>query len=151
MSFGGTKNGAFGAEAVVFLDPELATGSEYVRKQVTQLPSKMRYLSAQFNALLHDDLWIDLGRHSNSMATHLHELVADLDGVDAGESPQVNSLFPRLPADWIEPLRTWCFFWDWDVAVSQVRWMTAWDTTERDVERFSAGIRTISEAGVVKS
>ena len=151
VSFGGTKNGAFGAEAVVFLDPELATGSEYVRKQVTQLPSKMRYLSAQFNALLSDDLWIELGRHSNSMATHLHERVAALDGVDVGVSPQVNSLFPRLPVDWIEPLRDWCFFWDWDVAAHQVRWMTAWDTTERDVERFAAGIRTISEAGGEKS
>ena len=145
VSFGGTKNGAFGAEAVVFLDPKLATGSEYVRKQVTQLPSKMRFLSAQFNALLHDELWIDLGRHSNTMATNLHQLVAELPGVDVGTPPQVNSLFPRLPGDWIEPLRDWCFFWDWDVTVQQVRWMTAWDTTERDVERFAAGIRTISE------
>jgi len=150
VSFGGTKNGAFGAEAVVFLDPELATGSAYVRKQVTQLPSKMRYLSAQFNALLRDDLWIDLGRHSNAMATHLHQLVADLPGVDVGASPQVNSLFPRLPADWIDPLRNWCFFWDWDVTVHQVRWMTAWDTTERDVERFAAGVRTISEGAGTK-
>ncbi|MDA9293081.1 beta-eliminating lyase-related protein [bacterium] len=145
VSFGGTKNGAFGAEAVIFLDPKLATGSEYVRKQVTQLPSKMRYLSAQFNALLHDELWIDLGRHSNTMATNLHHLVAELPGVDVGTPPQVNSLFPRLPGDWIEPLRDWCFFWDWDVSARQVRWMTAWDTTERDVERFAAGIRTISE------
>ncbi len=97
VSFGGTKNGAFGAEAVVFLDSDLAVGSEYVRKQVTQLPSKMRYLSAQLNALLHDDLWIELGRHSNSMATHLHELVAELPGVDVGPTPQVNSLFPGCP------------------------------------------------------
>lgn len=146
VSFGGTKNGAFGAEAVVFLDPDLATGSEYVRKQVTQLPSKMRYLSAQFNALLHDDLWIALGRHSNSMATRLHELVVELPGVDLGPAPQVNSLFPRLPAEWIEPLRDWCFFWDWDVTVNQVRWMTAWDTTERDVERFAAGVGAVSAA-----
>jgi threonine aldolase len=146
VSFGGTKNGAFGAEAAIFLDPSLADGSEYVRKQVTQLPSKMRYLSAQLNALLDDDLWIDLGRHSNAMATHLHELVAELPRVDLGASPQVNSLFPSLPADWIEPLRDWCFFWDWDVTTQQVRWMTAWDTTERDVERFAAGVRAFSRA-----
>ncbi len=146
VSFGGTKNGALGAEAIVFLDPDLATGSEYVRKQVTQLPSKMRYLSAQFNALLRDDLWIELATHSNSMATRLHELVVAVPGVELGPTPQVNSLFPELPADWIEPLRNWCFFWDWDVTRHQVRWMTAWDTTERDVERFAAGVEAMSQA-----
>jgi threonine aldolase len=146
VSFGGTKNGALGAEAIVFLDPDLATGSEYVRKQVTQLPSKMRYLSAQFNALLRDDLWIELGTHSNSMATRLHELVAAVPGVELGPTPQVNSLFPQLPTEWIEPLRDWCFFWDWDVSRHQVRWMTAWDTTERDVERFAAGVQAMSRA-----
>ncbi|MGA9275641.1 threonine aldolase family protein [Ilumatobacter sp.] len=143
VSFGGTKNGALGAEAIVFVDPELAVGSEYVRKQVTQLPSKMRYLSAQLNALLRDDLWIELGGHSNAMATHLDELVRDIDGVELAERPQVNSLFPRLPAPVIAPLRDWCFFWDWDVSEQQVRWMTAWDTTTRDVERFAAGVRAI--------
>ena len=98
---------------------------------------------------LHADaqlLWIALGHHSNSMATRLHELVVDLPGVDLGPAPQVNSLFPRLPAAWIEPLRDWCFFWDWDVTVNQVRWMTAWDTTERDVERFAAGVGAVSAA-----
>lgn len=141
VSFGGTKNGALGAEAVVFLDPELAIGSEYVRKQVTQLPSKMRYLAAQFNALLDDDLWIDLGRHSNDMARRLHELVAAVDGVDVGAPPQVNSVFPILPVESIAPLRAWCFFWDWDPSIHQVRWMTAWDTTTGDVETFAEGVR----------
>jgi threonine aldolase len=143
VSFGGTKNGALGAEAVVFLDPELAVGSDYVRKQVTQLPSKMRYIAAQFNALLHDDLWIQLGDHSNSMATRLHALVADIEGVNVGNPPQVNSIFPTLPAQMIEPLREWCFFWDWDETIQQVRWMTAWDTTQDDIERFAAGVRAL--------
>ena len=142
VSFGGTKNGALGAEAAIFLDPDLAAGSEYVRKQVTQLPSKMRYLSAQFNALLTDDLWISLGAHSNEMATRLHGLVADVPGIDIGPVPQVNSLFPCLPPEITEPLRDWCFFWDWDVSRHQVRWMTAWDTTPLDVERFAAGVAT---------
>ena len=144
VSFGGTKNGLLGAEAVVFLTPELATGSDYVRKQVTQLPSKMRYLAAQFNAVLADDLWIELGAHSNSMATDLHRLVNDVDGVKIGASPQVNSLFPSLRPDMIDPLRDWCFFWDWDTTCDQVRWMTAWDTTPSDVERFADGVRTLA-------
>jgi threonine aldolase len=143
VSFGGTKNGALGAEAVVFLNPELAIGSDYVRKQVTQLPSKMRYIAAQFNALLHDDLWIRLGAHSNEMATNLHSLVSDIPGVNVGDAPQVNSIFPTLPAEMIEPLREWCFFWDWDEAIHQVRWMTAWDTTQDDIERFASGVRTL--------
>lgn len=146
VSFGGTKNGAFGAEAVIFLDPDLAVGSEYVRKQVTQLPSKMRYLSAQLDALLRDDLWITLGAHSNAMATRLYERVRALPGIDVGPAPQVNSLFPRLPAEMIEPLRRWCFFWDWDATVHQVRWMTAWDTTDADVERFAAGVEALALA-----
>lgn len=144
VSFGGTKNGAFGAEAVIFLNADVETGSAYVRKQVTQLPSKMRFLAAQFNALLHDDLWIRLGEHSNAMATRLHSLVRTIDGVHVGPLPQVNSLFPTLAPEMIEPLREWCFFWDWDPAIHQVRWMTAWDTTEDDIERFAAGVRTIT-------
>ncbi len=143
VSFGGTKNGAFGAEAVVFLNDDVETGSAYVRKQVTQLPSKMRFIAAQFNALLADDLWIRLGEHSNAMARRLHGLVSGIDGVDVGPLPQVNSLFPTLPPDLIEPLREWCFFWDWDPTVHQVRWMTAWDTTDEDVESFAAGVRAL--------
>ena len=144
VSFGGTKNGLLGAEAIVFLDPDHSIGVDYVRKQVTQLPSKMRYLAAQFNAVLADDLWIELGAHSNAMATDLHRRVSDVPGVDAGQAPQVNSLFPHLEPSMIEPLRDWCFFWDWDVAVHQVRWMTAWDTTPEDVERFADGVRALS-------
>ncbi len=144
VSFGGTKNGLLGAEAVVFLRPELAVGSEYVRKQVTQLPSKMRYLAAQFNAVLDGDLWIDLAAHSNAMATELHRLVDGVPGVDAGAKPQVNSLFPTLDPAMIEHLRTWCFFWDWDPSIHQVRWMTAWDTTQDDVEAFANGVRALA-------
>ncbi|MFK7916863.1 MAG: low specificity L-threonine aldolase [Ilumatobacter sp.] len=146
VSFGCTKNGAFGAEAVVFLNPDVEAGSEFVRKQVTQLPSKMRFLAAQFNAMLANDLWIELGAHSNMMATRLHGLVSGIDGVDIGPEPQVNSMFPTLQPTMIEPLRDWCFFWDWDPTIHQVRWMTAWDTTQEDIERFAAGVRALSRA-----
>ncbi len=96
VSFGGTKNGLLGAEAVVFLDRAASTGSEYVRKQVTQLPSKMRYLAAQFNAVLDGDLWIELAGHANAMATELHRLTSVIPGVELGDKPPVNSVFPRL-------------------------------------------------------
>ncbi len=143
VSFGGTKNGLLGAEAVVFLNDRAGIGSEYVRKQVTQLPSKMRYLAAQFNAVLEGDLWIRLAAHSNAMASDLHRLTSVIPGVDLGEKPQVNSLFPSLPPEIIEPLRAWCFFWDWDTIRHQVRWMTAWDTTPDDVAAFADGVAAL--------
>ncbi len=144
VSFGGTKNGLLGADAVVFLNREAAVGSEYVRKQVTQLPSKMRFLAAQFNAVLADDLWLCLGEHSNTMAQLLHDRVAVLPGVEAGPSPAVNSIYPALPPSIIKPLQAWSFFWDWDVTKHQVRWMTAWDTTIEDVEAFVAGVAELA-------
>jgi len=143
VSFGGTKNGLLGAEAVIFLSPAVAEGSQYVRKQVTQLPSKMRFLAAQFNAVLHDDLWIGLASHANEMATELHRLTHAIDGVELAGPPAVNSLFPRLPADVIGPLRDWCFFWDWDVSQHEVRWMTAWDTTAEDARTFARGVELL--------
>ncbi len=141
LSFGGTKNGLMGAEAVVFCNPAAAVGAEFVRKQSTQLPSKMRFLAAQFNAILHDDRWIDLATHANAMAAELYASTIGIDGVDLGGPPAVNSLFPCLPPGVIDELRDWCFFWDWDVARHQVRWMTAWDTTSADIEAFVDGLK----------
>jgi threonine aldolase len=141
VSFGGTKAGLLGGEAVVYLNPELAERAIYVRKQVNQLPSKMRFVAAQFNALLDDGLWLRLAAHANAMSRRLYDLTCDIAAIRYGGPPEVNSLFPTLPAEAIEPLREWCFFWDWDVHASQVRWMTAWDTTTEDVDRFAAGVR----------
>jgi threonine aldolase len=144
LTFGGTKNGLLGAEAVVFLEPALAERARYVRKTITQLPSKMRFVAAQFNALLDGELWLRNARHSNEMAAQLYDAVAGLDAVEVAK-PQVNGLFPTLPADVIAALQGWSFFWDWDVANHQVRWMTSWDTTADDVERFAAGVSAAIE------
>ncbi len=145
LSFGGAKAGLAFGEAVVYLDPALAKRAMYVRKQVNQLSSKMRFVAAQFNALLHDDLWIRRAEHANAMTGRLYHLTAELPAVTVANEPQVNSMFPSLPAAMIEPLREWCFFWDWDVERSQVRWMTSWDTTLDDVERFAAGVRHLAD------
>jgi threonine aldolase len=140
LSFGGTKAGLAFGEAVVFLDPELASRAMFIRKQVTQLPSKMRFVAAQFNALLTDDLWIRLAEHSNAMGHRLYDATKGLPRLSYDTAPQVNSVFPVLPTELIAPLQDWCFFWDWDTSRSQVRWMTAWDTTADDVDRFAAGV-----------
>ena len=104
----------------------------------------MRYISAQFSALLADDLWIDNARHANDMARRLHATVADHRSFAIGAQPAVNSLFPTfspdVPSEAVEALRDWSFFYDWDPHQRQVRWMTAWDTTLDDLEGFRAGI-----------
>ncbi|MEY2402052.1 MAG: threonine aldolase [Ilumatobacteraceae bacterium] len=141
LCFGGTKAGLVGGEAVVFLNPALADRAKYVRKQVNQLPSKMRFVAAQFLALLDGDRWIDLAAHANSMCRRLYELTSDIPSVAHAGPPEVNSVFPSIPREAIEPLQDWTFFWDWDVDRSQVRWMTAWDTSNDDIERFAAGVR----------
>ena len=103
------------------------------------LPSKMRYLAAQFNALLEGDLWLLNARHSNEMAALLYDAVVGVEAIDITK-PQVNGLFPIIPAAAVRMLQEWSFFWEWDPARSQVRWMTSWDTTARDVEQFAAGV-----------
>jgi len=143
VSFGGTKAGLAFGEAVVYLRPELAKRAKYVRKMVNQLPSKMRFVAAQFNALLRDDLWIRLAEGSNRTARRLYEATRDVPGVSYDAAPEVNSVFPRLPHGAIAPLQAWCFFWDWDVSRDQVRWMTSWDTTDDDVDRFADGVRAV--------
>jgi threonine aldolase len=128
-------------EAVVFLTPGLADGAKFVRKQAAQLPSKMRYVAAQFEALLRDDLWIRNGRHANDMALRLAGRVEAIEGVKLSRQPEVNSVFASLPRPAIEALQAWSFFWDWDVAADEVRWMTSYDTTVEDLDRFAAGVR----------
>jgi threonine aldolase len=146
VSFGGTKNGMMYGEAVVFLRPELASRAVYVRKQLTQLPSKARYISAQFLALFHDDLWLRLAGHANAMTARLHEHVRDLPGLQLDRPPVVNSVFPCLPREAIRALQAWCPFYDWEPARNQVRWMTAWDTSEADVDAFAAGVHAVLNA-----
>ena len=139
VTFGGTKNGLMGAEAVIIADPSRWPAARYLRKQATQLPSKMRFLAAQFNAVLADGLWLDLAMHANAMAADLGRRVIALPGVHLDSPPEVNSVFVRLPPEAIEPLRRWTFFWDWDTSRHQVRWMTSWDTTAEDVDTFIDG------------
>jgi threonine aldolase len=143
LTFGATKNGMMYGEAVVYLTDRFASVAPFVRKQVTQLPSKMRFVAAQMCALLRDDLWFDLAANANAMATRLYAATVDIPDVVYDAAPTVNSVFPHLPAHAIAPLREWSFFWDWAVATRQVRWMTAWDTTADDVDAFAAGVREL--------
>jgi threonine aldolase len=139
VSFGGTKNGMFGAEAVLLRRGVASDRSGFIRKQSTQLPSKMRYTAAQFVEALTDNFWIETASHANKMAMRLYDALAHIDSLQIS-SPAVNSLYPILPVAVKERLQAWNFFWDWDVPRSQVRWMTSWDTSPEDVDAFAAGV-----------
>jgi threonine aldolase len=141
VSFGGTKNGLLGAEAVVLLEPRLATGFEYVRKQSMQLASKMRFLAAQFDALLTDELWLSLAGHANAMAARLVRAVDGIPGVAVTRPVQANAVFATLPADAAAELQERFPFYVWDETAGEVRWMCAWDTTEEDVDTFAGAVR----------
>jgi threonine aldolase len=140
VSFGGTKNGLMLGEAVIFKDRETAGGAVYLRKQTTQLASKMRFISAQMIALLTDDLWIASAGHANRMAARLDAAVRSIRGVSLERPTQVNSLFPTIPHQAIQPLQDWVPHYTWNHALNQVRWVCSWDTTEDDVDQFAAGV-----------
>ncbi len=138
LSFGGTKNGLMLGEAVIFFAPELAEHYRYARKQGMQLASKMRFVAAQFTALLTDDLWRRNARHANHMAQVLAERVRGIAGVEIVYAVQANAVFARLPVEVIPALQREFFFYPWDVERGEVRWMTSFDTEEADVAEFAA-------------
>ena len=143
LSFGGTKNGALGAEAVIVMNDELGREARFQRKQQMQLASKMRYLAAQFVALLEDELWRRNAGHANAMAARLAEAVRDLPGVELRQAVDSNAVFAALDARHIRSLqRDWDFYL-WGSGENVVRWMTAFDTTEADVDAFVAAVRTV--------
>ena len=141
VSFGGTKNGLLGAEAVVLLNPQIAHDFLYIRKQSMQLASKMRFLAAQFDALLSGELWLRCAGHANAMASRLAAGLDGVPGLTITRRVQTNAVFATLPPPVIESLQAQYPFYTWDEAVGEVRWMCSWDTTEADVDEFAVAVR----------
>ncbi|HEY3774237.1 MAG TPA: beta-eliminating lyase-related protein [Solirubrobacteraceae bacterium] len=148
LSLGGTKNGLMLGEAVIVRGGASEAGNTlaFLRKQTLQLASKMRYVSAQFDAYLHDELWRRTASHANAMATRLGAAVASIDGVEIAQVVQTNAVFARIPTATIAPLQERFAFHVWDQPQSIVRWMCAWDTTEDDVDAFAAAIADVLSA-----
>ena len=141
LSFGGAKNGMMFGEAVVFFDPKLAVGFKYLRKQGTHLPSKMRFISAQFEALLAKDLWRRNAEHSNRMAQLLAAELAKLPQIKFTQKVESNGVFAILPKKYIPLLQKKYFFYVWNEQTSEVRFMTSFDTTEDDIKDFVRLVR----------
>ena len=141
VSFGGTKNGLLGAEAVVLLNPDLAHDFLYIRKQSMQLASKMRFLAAQFDAMLSDELWLRCAGNANAMAARLAAALDGAPGLTITRPVETNAVFAKLPPAVIGSLRSEFPFYVWDEHANEVRWMCSWDTTEEDVDQFSVAVR----------
>jgi threonine aldolase len=147
LSFGGTKNGLMLGEAVCFFSGEAhAVAAAFVQKQAMQLASKMRYIAAQFDALLENDRWLHYASHSNAMARSLHQQIRDIAGVRVTRSVDCNAIFAVLQRDAIERLQREFFFYVFDEGPPEVRWMTHWATTKNDVDRFATAVRTACAA-----
>lgn len=138
LSFGGTKNGMLFGESVVFLKPGKSAEFKYLRKQGMQLASKMRYISAQFEAYLTKDLWRTNAMHANKMAQLLYEKMSSIPGIKITQKVQANAVFAIIPSHLVETLQEKYFFYVWDEITSEVRWMTSFDTTPGDIDGFSS-------------
>jgi threonine aldolase len=143
LSFGGTKNGIMGGEAVVFFNPALSKDFLYLRKQGMQLASKMRFIAAQFEALLTDDLWKRSAEHANRMARVLEAEVRKIPQVRVVWKVEANGVFAQIPRHAIAKIKEKYFFYPWIEEECIVRWMCSFDTTEDDVKDF---VRVVAEA-----
>ncbi len=143
LSFGGTKNGMMFGEAVIIFNKELARDFKYIRKQGMQLHSKMRFISAQFSALLSNDLWKKNAHHANRMAKLLEAELRTVRGVTITQTVDANSVFAILPKEVITPLQEKNFFYIWNDRTMEVRLMCAFDTTEDEVKTFGEKLRSL--------
>ena len=136
VSFGGTKNGMMYGEAVIFFDRKHSEDFKYLRKQGMQLASKMRYISAQFERYLTDDLCLELALHSNKMAKILEKEIRNIPGIEITQAVESNMVFAIIPKEITEALQREYFFYVRNEMKNEVRWMCAWDTTEEDIMGF---------------
>ena len=143
LSFGGTKNGMMFGEAVVFFNKELSRNFVFIRKQGMQLASKMRFISAQFEAFLSNDLWLRNARHANSMARLLYGDVKDIPGVEVPYRVESNAVFAVIPKWSISKLQEEYFFYVFDERKPLVRWMCSFSTTEEDINGFVDTLKRI--------
>ena len=140
LSLGGTKAGMMYGEAVVVFNKKLDTLIAFKHKQVMQLASKTRFIAAQFEAMLSNDLWRRTATHANNMARLLHTSLANHPEIKITKPVQANAVFAEIPRHWYEPLQVHNPFYVWKDSSHEVRLMCSWDTTEQDIKAFRAAI-----------
>ena len=146
LSLGGTKNGLLFGEAVVFLRPGLDEDFKYTRKQLMQLPSKTRYLAAQFRELLGTELWRENAAHANQMAKVLSEGLQRSTYAQVTQPTEVNAVFARFPKSMVSELRKQAFFYVWDETTFECRLMTSWDTELDEINAFLQKLEILGQS-----
>lgn len=144
LSFGGTKNGLLGVEAVVIFDPAKAWEFELRRKRAGHLPSKHRYLSAQMAAYLQDGLWLRLAAHANQMGARLAQGITALPGAGLMHPAEANIVFATWPEgghDRAQGAGAVYHPWAVEPGAEAARLVTSWATSEADVDAFLAALR----------
>jgi threonine aldolase len=149
LTFGGTKNGIMGGEAVVFFNPALSEDFLYLRKQGMQLASKMRFIAAQFEALLTNDLWRRSADHANRMAQLLELELKKVPNVKIVWKVQSNGVFAKIPRAAIEKIKERYFYYPWIEEECIVRWMCSFNTTEEDVRTFAKFVAEVVSGTVM--
>jgi len=142
LSFGGAKNGLMFGEAVIFFNPDIARNFSYIRKQGMQLHSKMRFISAQFEALLTNDLWKRNAEHANRMAKKLEHGLRQIPEIKITQSVDGNGVFAIIPKEITEALQEEYYFYVWNDRTNECRLMCSFDTKEEEIEGF---VRKVKE------
>ncbi len=143
LSFGGTKNGIMFGEAVVFSQKSSSRNFKFIRKQGMQLLSKMRFIAVQFETYLSNDLWLKNATHANEMAKLLAQEVEKIPQITITQKVEANAVFATVPKEVIPAIQEKYYFYIWNNETSEVRWMTSFDTTKKDVKNF---VKAIKEA-----
>ena len=143
VSFGGTKNGLLCGEAIISFNPEITSDMRFYRKQASQLLSKMRFVSAQFEAYLQDDLYLQNAFCANKMAKLLAKRLQEIKEVTVTQEVEVNSLFVILPEHIIETLQQKYHFYTWNEATNEVRLMCSLNTKEEHIDEFINDLKTL--------
>ena len=115
------------------------------RKQCNQLFSKMRFISAQYEAYLNKELWRICAKHANDMAALLAKRLAKFPQITITQKVYVNSIFAILPKEWIEPLQEKFMFYTWDESRNEVRLMCNFNTLEEHIDEFIHAIEELIE------
>ena len=147
VSFGGTKNGFMMGEAILILNPELAKSArsklKYIRKQAAQLPSKTRFIAAQFERYFTNELFLEIASHSCAMAERLNQGLKAIPEVKLTAKRESNAVFVTIPKEWVKQLKEKYFFYVWDEKTFECRLMTSWDTTPGEVDDFILQLQNV--------
>jgi threonine aldolase len=143
LSFGGTKNGMMYGEAVVFFNKKLSKNFEFYRKQGMQLTSKMRFISAQFNAFFEDNLWMKNAEYANKMAQYLKNELCKISEVKIIQKVESNMVFLYIPKKYLHKLRKKFFFHVFNENACEARFMCSYNTKKDSIDSLVNNLKDI--------